>query len=446
MCRICGKFSILIDKTSFSRYNNTTHKKGDEEMLLEFSCSNHKSVKDKITFSMIAGKDNANEEALLSFDKYRILRSSVIYGANGSGKSNFIDAILFVKNLVVNSINHQPGQGIRQIPHKLMGFDTDSTYTIHFVKDDVRYAFGFTLNKTLVTDEYLLYFPKGRQVIIYERNADDYIPGDRFKGKFDACKDVFKQNRLFLSCAANFSSVPEVERAFAFFRDDLVIYRGLGMDEWMNYSLHTMKQNAQVKSTVIDFLGRLGTGIKDIDIKHTKQNLNPASLPPFLSDDFKAALVSKQLDVFDTRIIYDQFAIELQHESTGIRKLLEFLCPLIDIISKDKVLICDEMEANFHESLVYEFVNLFRQTDLNSSSQMLFTTHDTSILDLTLFRRDQIWFTELTSESRSTDLYSLAEIKNVRKDENIVKGYISGKYGAIPMLNANLAGAIDREE
>lgn len=414
-------------------------------MLLEFSCSNHKSVKDKITFSMVAGKDNTDEEKLMPYDKYRVLRSSVIYGANGSGKSNFIDAISFVKNLVLNSINHQPGQGIRQLPHKLLGFDKDSSYSIQFVKDGVRYAFGFTLNKMLVTDEYLFYFPKGRQVIIYERDADKFIPGDRFKGKFDSCNDVFKQNRLFLSCAANFSSVPEVETVFAFFRDDLVVYRGLGTDDWMNYSLSTMEQNPQVKATVIDFLRRLGTGIKDIDIKHSKQSIDPASLPPFLADDFKAVLLSKQVDVFDTKIVYDQFDVDLQHESTGIRKLLEFVCPLVDIISKDKVLVCDEMEANFHESLVYGFVNLFRRTDIRSHSQMLFTTHDTSILDLSLFRRDQIWFTELTQGDRATDLYSLAEIKNVRKDENIGKGYIAGKYGAIPMLNANLAEAIEKE-
>lgn len=414
-------------------------------MLLEFSCSNHKSIKDKIIFSMVAGKDNTSEDLLMPFDKYRVLRSSVIYGANGSGKSNFIDAISFVKNLVINSINHQPGKGIRQLPHKLLGFDTDSTYSIHFIKDGIRYAFGFTLNKTLITDEYLVYFPKGRQVIIYERDATEYKPGDKFKGKFDACKDVFKPNRLFLSCAANFSSVSEIEKAFSFFRDDLVVYKGLGTDDWMNYSLHTMEQNPEIKAIVIDFLKRLGTGINDIIINHSKQNLDPASLPPFLSEDFKALLLRDQFDVFDTKIVYDQFDVDFQDESTGVRKLLEFVCPLVDIISKGKILVCDEMEANFHESLMYGFVDLFRRADAKSQAQLLFTTHDTSILDLSIFRRDQIWFTELTTDNRSTDLYSLAEIKNVRKDENIGKGYIAGKYGAIPMLNANLAGAIEKE-
>lgn len=132
----------------------------------------------------------------------------------------------------------------------------------------------------------------------------------------------------------------------------------------------------------------------------------------------------------------------MSEESTGIRKLFEFICPMIDIVSNGKVLVCDELEANFHESIMYGLVNLFRKLNRTPSAQMIFTTHDTSVLSLDLFRRDQIWFTELTRDTRETDLYSLAEIKNVRKDENIGKGYIAGKYGAIPMLNENLANII----
>lgn len=414
-------------------------------MLLEFSCSNYKSIKEKISFSMVAGKDTTEIDKLYSYDKYQVLRSSVIYGANGSGKSTFVEAIQFTKDLVLNSISHQPGQGIRQIPHKLLGSDKDSSYFIQFVKDEIRYAFGFTINKYLVNDEFLYAFPNGRRVVIYERDEKDFYPGDKFKKKFDACRDVVKPNRLFLSCAANFSAVPEIEKAYAFFRDDVVIYRGLGTDNWMNYSLNVLNQDYQIKSVVIKFLQSLGTGIKDIEIKLTKQRLDPASFPPFLSDEFKAQLSNEQFDSFDTKIIYDKFSVDLSDESMGIMKLLEFVCPLVDIINKGKVLICDEMEANFHESIVYGLVNLFRNIDMPFLSQLIFTTHDTSILDLSLFRRDQIWFTELTKDSRSTDLYSLAEIKNVRKDENIGRGYIAGKYGAIPMLNMELASSIIKE-
>ena len=132
----------------------------------------------------------------------------------------------------------------------------------------------------------------------------------------------------------------------------------------------------------------------------------------------------------------------LTEESTGIRKLFEFICPLVDIIARGKVLICDELESNFHEAIVYKLVDLFGNLKTPFFTQMFFTTHDTSILNLNLFRRDQIWFTEMSNTDRSTKLYSLAEIKNVRKDESVGKGYISGKYGAIPMLNIDFANIV----
>ena len=138
--------------------------------------------------------------------------------------------------------------------------------------------------------------------------------------------------------------------------------------------------------------------------------------------------------------MYDNFDTNLiGEESSGVKKLFALLCPLIDIIVNGKVLICDELESGLHEALVYGLLKMFMTTDSgNKFPQLFFTTHDTGLLNLDMFRRDQIWFTEL-KEDRSTDLYSLSEIQNVRKDENIGKGYINGKYGAIPMLNLNFA-------
>ena len=416
---------------------------GGRFMLLEFTCSNHKSIGEKIVFSTLAGKDNSHNKELILFERNRIVKSAVIYGANGSGKSNLIDAISFVKNLVVQSIRHQPGDGIRQIPHKLLGIERDSEYTLQFVTKNVRYAYGFTLCKTLIVDEYLYYFPNGKQVKIFERSAEGYTEGNQFKGRFDSCKDVLKPNRLFLSCAANFSNVREVEASFRFFKDELVIYSGLGIDNWMEYSLRQMHENENIKKTAIRFMQSLDTGIKDIIIKVDQKTLKESELPSFLSVEFKTILVRKVTNSVTAKVVYDQFEVDLMsEESTGIRKLFEFICPMIDIVSNGKVLVCDELEANFHESIMYGLVNLFRKLNRTPSAQMIFTTHDTSVLSLDLFRRDQIWFTELTRDTRETDLYSLAEIKNVRKDENIGKGYIAGKYGAIPMLNENLANII----
>ena len=415
-------------------------------MLLEFSCSNHRSIRDEILFSAIAGSDKTHAENIEKAADVEVLKSSVIYGANGSGKSNFIDAIAFVKNLVSNSINHQPGQGILQVPHKLEGYERKSNYKIQFVVDGIRYAFGFSLRNMLVVEEYLYYFPNGRQTKIFERDGEEYSAGRNFRNRFNSCKDVLKPNRLMLSCAANFSSVDEVTAAYRFFNDELVIYNSGNQENWMNYSLHQINTNEKVKATVLKFLDALGTGIKDIHVDIKKEDLDIANLPPFLSDEFKKILLQKKIDAISAKVLYEGFETDLiSEESTGIKKLFGILCPFIDIIANGKVLVCDELESNLHESLLFGLVKQFVNTRGSKPAQLIFTTHETGLLNLDLFRRDQIWFTENKSADRSTDLFSLTEIRNVRKDENFGKGYIAGKYGAIPMLNLNFANVISSD-
>lgn len=414
-------------------------------MLLEFSCSNHKSIRSEVLFSAIPGSDKSHMKNIKEVDGVKVLTSAVIYGANGSGKSNFINAILFVKSLVVNSINHQPGKGINQKPHKLDGYNNESVYKIQFIANNVRYAFGFSLKNMLVSEEYLYYFPNGRQTKIYERDSKGFTAGRSFRNKFNSCKDVLKENRLMLSCAANFSAVEEVLAAYRFFDDDLIIYDPSNQDDWMNYSLHQINENAAIKKLVLAFLDSLGTGIKDISVDIKKEDLNESILPPFLSDDFKKMLLQNQIDAISAKVVYENFETDLiLEESTGIKKLFEILCPFIDVIINGKVLICDELEANLHEALLFELVKLFVHMKGRKPAQLIFTTHETGLLNLDLFRRDQIWFTEIKTDDRSTDLFSLSEIKNVRKDENFGKGYITGKYGAIPMLNHDFANIISK--
>lgn len=388
-----------------------SNKKVVSKMLLEFSCSNHKSIKDEVLFSTIAGSDTTFEETLGRYGNNRVLPSVVIYGANGSGKSNFIGAIHFLKKLVAKSIEYQPGQGIFQVPHKLDTIDTPSKYKIQFVKNGIRYAYGVSVRKYAVEEEYLYYFPNGRQVKIFEREKMEIKLGDKYrKSLFDNSMQALKENRLFLSCAANFSNVFEIEQAFMFFEEDLVFFSPKA-NNWIEYSIELMEGNKEIKDLFVEFLGALGTGIKDVKIKSERR---------------KATL------------IYDQFETDLMtEESTGIKKLFEMICPILDILSKGKILICDEMEKGLHESIVYEFVKLFQNATTENFAQLIFTTHDTSLLDADLFRRDQVWFTEMDNDQRETSLYSLLELRNVRKTENLKKGYVSGKYGAIPMRNEN---------
>jgi len=403
-------------------------------MLLEFKCSNHKSIKDKVSFSMIAGSDNTSEELLTEFGNFRILRSAIIYGANGSGKSNFINALAFMCELVNSSINYQPGQEVFQACHKLSTMETPSEYSIQFVRNDIRYAYGFSVKKNVISDEYLYYFPKGRQVKIFERKEMELKPGDRYKNAFDVSISILKNNRLFLSCAANYSNVKEVEEAFLFFNKDIVVYNP-EINNWTEYSIELMQKNDMIKKAFVDILQALGTGIKDVKVKLEKVKL--ADLPQELQipDALKTLIGSQEGNRIEAKVVYDQFEVDLMsEESAGVKRLFQMICPIIDILNQGKILICDELENSLHESVIFQIVQLFQYYKKDKFAQLIFSTHDTSLLDSDLFRRDQVWFTQL-NQDRATDLYSLVEIKNVRKTENLKKGYVSGKYGAIPMLN-----------
>lgn len=413
-------------------------------MLLEFSCSNYKSINEKVVFSFIATSDSSCKDYIIKFDENNnVLKTSVIYGSNGSGKSNFLETIAFVRNLVVNSINYQPGMGINQQPHKLAGYSKDSDYLMQFEKNGIRFVFGFTLNKTLISREFLYFFPNKRRRKIYERQGEKISYGENYNKKFDACKEVLKPNRLFLTCAAYFSKAEEIEQVYKFFLDDIVVYGNVkyqSQNKWLDYSLHKIYEDKKIKEQVIKFFRNLDIHVEDILIKIEKRNVSPIDLPPFLSDEVKKILIQNSTEIITTKIDYgNNIIIDLfNEESEGIKKLFGFICPFLDVISNNKILICDEPESNLHESIIVELLKLFKSIKINSKAQFLFTTHDTSLLDADLFRRDQIWFTELRKEKHSTDLYSLAEIKNVRKDEKYSKGYINGKYGAVPLFSKNI--------
>jgi AAA15 family ATPase/GTPase len=387
---------------------------------------------------MLAGQDDSHQETLVKFENHRVLKSAVVYGANGSGKSNLVKAILFLKRLVLESVSFQPGQLIRYQPHKNSGEKEGSDFSIQFIKNGMRYSYGFRQRVEGIVDEHLFFYPNGRQVKIFTREGDTFHEGDRFKGRFEHCRDILMPNRLMLSCAANFSTITEVQTAFGFFRDDLIVYSGFGEDYWLPFSLGILENDPDKKLKFLHVLQGLCSGIKDIQIEKREIKHHHDVLSENHEEESNKIIVNVAEVRYKTKIQYDTFDIPLQEESSGIQRLVEFLCPFIDVIANERTLVCDELESNFHEAIVKKIVEWFAGAQ-KSASQLIFTTHDTSILNLDTFRRDQIWFTEMKERERETDLYSLAEIRGVRKEDNVAKGYVSGRYGAIPMLNVDFA-------
>ena len=382
-------------------------------MLLEFSCSNFKSIKEKVTFSAIATDNIKNEKYLKKFDDFRVLHTSVIYGPNGAGKSNIFKGIGFMRDLVIKSRENRPGEVLKQPTHK-MAQDKKSEFNMQYIINDIRYAYGFVLKDNLVDEEYLYYFEDKNAVNVFERKEGEVCSGEKFeenKVLLEIIENEIGDNKLLLSCIGDKSDIFEINNAFLFFKEYLVIQNSDGTTERKN-CIKVMMESEKMRELIISVFRELDSDLKDIKIESSGENL----------DD-------KDIRI---KFVYEEFETDLyEEESTGINKLFDLVLPIIESFINGKVMIVDEIELNLHRNIAYKIISLFNTHLPNNSAQLIFTSHDISLLSLNLFRNDQIWFAQL-GKDRATELYSLVEIKNIRADENIAKGYIMGRYGAVP--------------
>ena len=382
-------------------------------MLLEFSCSNFKSIKEKVTFSAIATDNIKNEKYLKKFDDFRVLHTSVIYGPNGAGKSNIFKGIGFMRDLVIKSRENRPGEVLKQPTHK-MAHDKKSEFNMQFIINNIRYAYGFVLKDNLVDEEYLYYFEDKKEVKVFEREEGKVCLGEKFeenKVLLEIIENEIGDNKLLLSCIGDKSDIFEINNAFLFFKEYLVIQNSDVKTERKN-CIKVMMESEKMRELIISVFREFDSDIKDIKIENAGENL----------DD-------KDIRI---KFVYDEFETDLyKEESTGINKLFDLVLPIIESFINGKVMIVDEIELNLHRNIAYKIISLFNTHLPNNSAQLIFTSHDISLLSLNLFRNDQIWFVQL-GKDRATELYSLVEIKNIRADENIAKGYIMGRYGAVP--------------
>ena len=387
-------------------------------MLLEFSCSNFKSIKEKVTFSAIATDNIKNEKYLKKFDDFRVLHTSVIYGPNGAGKSNIFKGIGFMRELVIKSRENRPGEVLKQPTHK-MAHDKKSEFNMQYIINDIRYAYGFVLKDNLVDEEYLYYFEDKNAMNVFEREEGEVCLGEKFeenKVLLEIIENEIGDNKLLLSCIGDKSDIFEINNAFLFFKEYLVIQNSDVKTERKN-CIKVMMENEKMRELIISVFREFDSDLKDIKIESSGENL----------DD-------KDIRI---KFVYDEFETDLyKEESTGINKLFDLVLPIVESFINGKVMIVDEIELNLHRNISYKIIKLFNTHLPNNSAQLIFTSHDISLLSLNLFRNDQIWFAQL-GKGRATELYSLVEIKNIRADENIVKGYIMGRYGAVPSLKNN---------
>lgn len=420
-------------------------------MLIEFRVTNFRSLRDEQVLSLVASSDKTllGTHSLDTGLKAapHVLKSAVLYGANASGKSNVIKALQFMRSVVLDSAGMQPGEAFDRLqPFRLDAASADqpTEFEVTFLIDGVRYQYGFAMTaQRIVTEQLLVYRTSKpqrwfRRAVNAESGRNAYDFGSGLKGAKTVWEGATRSNALFLSTAVQLNS-ESLRPVFDWFAEQLVIFNE---DSPLSSrsSMKMLKQDGHRKA-ICDFVRAADISIADISVatRQTKLHISRFNLVTG-----KREKVVREHDMDELRFHHStdhgeaEFALE--DESSGTRNLLFLTGPILDILDKGFTLLVDELDTSLHTLLVQALVRLFHRPETNTGgAQLIFTTHDTVLLDAWgLFRRDQIWFVEKRTDQSSL-LYPLTDF-SPRKNEALERGYLQGRYGALPFLHDQILG------
>lgn len=420
-------------------------------MLVEFTVKNFRSIKEELVFSMAKAKGGelecTNSFTPSSPSSVPLLRSAAIYGPNAAGKSNLVRAMMEMESIVrYSASNNQQGDDIAVTP---FAFDETSSsepseFEMIFISEGVRYQFGFSATKTQIVDEWLIAFPKGRAQRWYSRRFNtktersEYKFSDLLTGQKLIWRDVTRANALFLSTAVQLNS-EQLKPVFNWFKETL---RPANVGGWGPSFTVSLCDTDSTKVKVLDFLKKADFDIHDIRID--KEKFDPDILSEDLPHTVRENIIKelKGKDIIDIKTIHKSMdgrfiPLDFEEESDGTRKFFSFAGPWIDCLEKGYVLVIDELHDNLHPVMVKYLIELFHSDKTNpKNAQLILTTHETSILNQNIFRRDQIWFCE-KDDQQSTSLFPLTDFSPRKDRENIEQGYLSGRYGALPFISSS---------
>ena len=402
-------------------------------MILEFSVKNFLSFKEKVTFSMIANSNKELNDNYVEIGGNKVLKSAAVYGANASGKSNLFKILTLVVLMLRSSNSVDINAKLPLIPFKLDkgSVNKPSEFEIKFILDETRYVYGFIADKDKIYDEYLYYYPNWRETKIFDRtNINEYSYTQKDEKILREIETKNAQNKFFLATATNWN-FDKTKAAYNFLTNGIGTCNNLEILKNMAYKMYETNPD-YLKDFAIDFLQKADFNIEDyqisqIDVPGEFLTAIPEFITKTLPDKPKAYQVLFKHKNSDNYLSIDE-------ESLGTQMIFAFIPFLADSLKNKKVLIIDELDKSLHSFLVQYIVEIFNDAEINKNgSQLIFNTHDTNLLDLNILRRDQIWFTEKNSETGESDLYSLSDF-SVRKQENVEKGYMLGRYGAVPFI------------
>lgn len=415
-------------------------------MLIQFSVSNFASIRDEITLSMLADSDKEHSDTLFSFRNDRILPSAIMYGANAAGKTSIIRALTAAIVTLRQSNNRQITEPIglmQPFAFDEQMRDRPCKFDFIFTVGEVKYAYGYTADHTRVYDEYLYVYQTSKPSMIFERtNTTEYRFINAKRNRFNEYADKNTDNKLFLATATAWNC-KETQEAFRWLAEGIDTYNSETLETQMPAVLDN-DSDGQLRKYVTAMLHAADINISGYSIKTS--SIGPEDIPTIpvaLMQQLANGQAGniRKYEIITQHIIENEagqnlYFLPFELESNGTQRFM-YLSPVIKhALENGRTIIIDEIDAGLHPLLVDYIIRIFADRQLNPhGAQLIVTTQDVSLLDLDRFRRDQIYFVEKNNQTGVTDLYSLDEFAP-RKNADIRKGYLQGRYGAIPAIGS----------
>ena len=419
-------------------------------MLIEFSVANFKSIKKRQTFSLVASKsaelaDTHTFNAPMGAGKggIKLLRSAAIYGANAAGKSNLLDALKVMGEMVTKSAGEKFRGDIVPVTPFMLDAGTrivPSEFEIQFIAEGVRYQYGFSATPERIVDEWLMAYPRNRaqhwfkRIWMEKKGAYQWEFGAFLTGEKNLWKKSTRDNALFLSTAVQLNS-QQLQPVHDWFANNTHLSGALGLYPDLVASL----AEKIGKGKVLNFLKAADLDIDDLNMK--KRKLGQDDLSSDISEPVQRLLLKEMegTPVYEITSVHKDtdgkpVKFDFDDESDGTRRMFGFAGYWIDALEMGRVVFIDELHEHLHLQLVKYLVRLFHDNKTNPyNAQLVFTTHETALLNQEIMRRDQIWFCE-RNQQRETAVYPLTDFHPRKGRENLELGYLSGAYGALPYI------------
>lgn len=423
-------------------------------MLLMFKVKNYTSFKNESILDMRATAYVQHPSHLIHInDKVRLLKTTALYGANASGKSNLISAMFFFEQYIFSQfINKKemddfetPNNKVRMKLEPFLLSDKNneaSEFDIVFIFNEKQIQYGYECTSKEVLNEWLFIDDKK----VFERTGTELSFGSKYQKILGAYKKL-PAERLYIAVLEYFLEDKAKEEVLgdfiSFFTDEYNVYTEIlfestvkGLAGIVGLSKKIVNSKAY-REKVEHYLRLIDIGIKRLDVQ------TETVVDEHTGKKKKEKIIRTVHDIYDeSGNAVGEKLFELQQESTGTLRFLAYIQNIIDMISKGGVFIVDEMSARLHPLLTKLIVDIFSSRQ-NKKAQLIFTTHDISLLNSNQFRRDEVVFIDKNEYGEST-LYALSDLK-VREDATFSKDYLQGKYGAIPIFDYDeiMGGQLD---